>query len=68
MLTKKPRTTWLVRLRLKLRSTRGVYWLDTWANVLSVSEKIRAATVIIEPAMAVSTPRAPSAPAPNSRG
>lgn len=68
MLTKKPITTWLVRSRMKLRSRREVYWLATWARVASVSENIRPATVIMEPAMAASMPRAPAAPAPNSSG
>ena len=53
---------------MKLRSTRGEYWLAVSDSATIVTENTTPATVIIEVAMAESMPRAPSAPAPNSRG
>ena len=53
---------------MKLRRMRDEYWLAASARVTVVMEKVTPATVIMEPAMAVSSPREPSAPAPKSRG
>jgi hypothetical protein len=53
---------------MKLRSTRGEYWLAASDKATTVIEKTTPATVIIDVAIADSMPRAPSAPAPKSRG
>ena len=68
MPTKTPSTDWLSLSAMKLRNTRGLYWVAADESTTSVIEKITPATVIIEPAIAVSMARAPSVPAPNSPG
>ncbi|GJG89622.1 hypothetical protein tb265_48030 [Gemmatimonadetes bacterium T265] len=52
---------------MKVRSTRGVYWADACATAAMVIENVTPDTVIIEPAMVESMPRASSAPAPRGR-
>ena len=58
----------MIRLRMKFRRMREVYWLEAIANTINTIEKVTPTTVIMEPAMVDIMPRAPSAPAPNSRG
>jgi hypothetical protein len=53
---------------MKLRSTRGEYWLAVSDSATMVTENTTPATVIMDVAMADSIPRAPPAPAPNRRG
>ena len=53
---------------MKLPSTREVYWLEVNDSATMVMENTVPATVIIELATAVSSPRAPAAPAPNTSG
>lgn len=53
---------------MKFRISRDEYCVDAVAIVMIVSVNDRLATVIIDPAIAVSIPRAPSAPTPNKRG
>ena len=53
---------------MKFRRMREVYWLEASASVTRVIENVTPTTVIIEPAIVDSIPRAPSAPAPNMRG
>lgn len=68
MPTNTPSTVWLMRSHIKLRSTRDVYWLDASERATMVIENTTPATVIMELAMAASSPREPAAPAPNSSG
>ncbi len=51
---------------MKLRRMRGVYCVEANESVTMVIEKATPATVIIELAIAVSMPRAPSALAPSN--
>lgn len=60
--------TWLTGSRMKLRSTREVYWLAASASATTVIENTTPATVAIDPAMAVSMLRAPSASTSNTSG
>jgi hypothetical protein len=53
---------------MKFRRMREVYWLEASAKVTRVIEKVTPTTLIMEPAMVVSIPRAPAAPAPKRRG
>src|SRR5690349_21815175 len=53
---------------MKLRRTRGEYWLAASDSATTVIEKTTPATVAIDVAIADSMPRAPSAPAPKRRG
>ena len=57
-----------MRSRMKLRKTFDVYWLDANDSATMVMEKTTPATVIIEPAIAESMAREPSAPEPKRRG
>ena len=68
MPAKIPSTTCVTRSRMKFRRMREVYWLEASASVIKVIENVTPTTVIIEPAMVASIPRAPAAPAPNRRG
>src|SRR5688500_10247891 len=68
MPAKIPSTACVVRLRMKLLTTRDVYWLEASERATRVIEKVMPTTVIIELAIVDSISRAPSAPAPNSRG
>src|SRR5689334_20352051 len=65
---KTPSTSWVARSLMKLRRMREVYWLEANASVTRVMEKVTPTTVIIEPAIVDSIPRAPEAPAPKKRG
>jgi len=56
------------RSRIQLRRTREVYWLEASERATMVIENTTPATVIMELAMAASSPREPAAPAPNSSG
>jgi len=47
---------------------REVYWLEAIASTIRTIENVTPTTVIMEPAIVDIIPRAPSAPAPNSRG
>lgn len=51
---------------MKFRRMREVYWLD--ASATKVMENVIPITDIIEPASVDNIWRAPSAPAPDSRG
>ena len=63
-----PSTTCVTWSPVKFRRIREVYWLEAKASVTRVIENVTPTTVIIEPAIVESIPRAPSAPAPNMRG
>ena len=63
-----PSTTCVARSLMKLRRIRDVYWLEASASVTSVMENVIPTTVIIEPAIVDSMPRAPAAPEPKRRG
>jgi hypothetical protein len=65
---KMPSTIWVGWSRMKLRKTRGEYWVDVSDSVTIVMENTTPATVIIDVAIAESIAREPAAPAPNSRG
>jgi hypothetical protein len=65
---KTPRTAWLARSRMKLRSTREVYCVEASDKETMTTEKTTPATVIIEPATAESIAREPSASATKSLG
>ena len=58
---KVPRTIWLPVSRMKLRTSRGPNWLDASESDAIVIEKVREATVIMEPAIVAMSVRAPSA-------
>jgi hypothetical protein len=62
-----PSTVWFTRSATKLRSRRGVNWLLASCSATIVTEKTVPVTVMRPPAMAVSTPRVPSAPPPKSQ-
>jgi hypothetical protein len=64
--TSTPSTHWFVRSPMKFRRTRGEYWLEASDSVTIVIEKATPATVTTDVAIAVSTPRAPSAPTPKT--
>src|SRR5436190_9028305 len=68
METKAPSTAWVGRSDMKLRSTRGEYWLAARDSATTVIENTTPATVTIEVAIADNRPRAPAAPEPNRRG
>src|SRR5690625_4409196 len=63
---KTPSTTWLARSEVKFLSTRGVNWLEASWSATIVIEKTTPVTVMIPLAIALRTPRAPSAPPPKS--
>ena len=63
-----PSTTCVTRSPMKFRRTREVYWFDASASTTKVIENVTPTTVIIEPAIVESIPRAPAAPAPKRRG
>lgn len=68
MLAKTPSVNCVMRLRMKFRRMRELYWLDASVNASKVMEKVIPITVIIEPANVDNICRAPSAPTPNKRG
>jgi hypothetical protein len=63
---KTPSTPWFTRSATKLRRRRGVNWLLASWSATMVTEKTVPVTVMSPPAIALRTPRAPSAPPPNS--
>ena len=64
---KRPSTTWLPLSRMKLRSTREVYWADARVRATIVIENVTPAMVAIDPATACNRPQASSASILNSR-
>ena len=60
-----PRTTCVMRSRMKLRSRRGPSWDEVSERATNVIEKTTPAMVIIDPAMTPSMALAPSAPPVN---
>jgi hypothetical protein len=68
MPAKIPSTTCVTWSLMKFRRMREVYWLEASVRVTRVMENVTPTTVIIEPAMVASIPRAPAAPAPKRRG
>ncbi len=65
---KVPRTTCTPTSEVKLRRTRGEYWLEASCRATMVREKVVAATVMMLPAMAESTLRAAVGPPVKIRG
>ncbi len=63
--TKVPRNTasvtWYRRLSRKVRSTRGLSWLEASVRATTVTENASPATETVAPAIVESMPRAPSA-------
>ena len=68
MPTKTPTVACVIRSPRKFGSTRGLNWLDASCSTTIVTEKVRPATVISEPAIVSKTVRAALALPPKTHG